>query len=197
MYFNSNCPVIVGPVFGILPSSSPSWAKKGKFFSSSWQRSGSAVESFYTGNTLMERKLFDAHGVRFDEVLAFKGGSDSMLSAILRAEGVKFIWCQEAIVYEDIPEQRVTLKWFVMRRFRVGNISAYINKRLSGEKGFKANFSLVFRYLIYSFANLLFSIFKGNLALIKSIGYFATSLGVVSQIINLHYDEYEPNRYRI
>jgi succinoglycan biosynthesis protein ExoM len=196
IYLKSKCAVVTGPVIGILPNVAPKWLQKSNFFVSPSLETGSLVTTFYTGNALMETSIFKYDGIRFDERLALTGGSDSMLASVLNNKGVKFTWCQEAVVFEDIPEKRISLSWYLLRRYRIGNISALINSITTSRKYTLSNVKMFIRYSYSFFGNFILSIFKGKITLIKSLGYLSSALGVLSHFFSVRYNEYNSKNYR-
>lgn len=117
--------VVFGPVFPILPASTPSWIVTGDFFQRPRHPTGTKAASsdMRTGNALVRRTLLEK--VRFDPDFGRAGGSDSILFSQLQADGRKMVWCDEAIVHEVVPPERANWKWLLRRSFRTGQSSMY------------------------------------------------------------------------
>jgi glycosyltransferase involved in cell wall biosynthesis len=64
-----------------------------------------------TNNWLCDMRLYHDLGLRFDEELQFTGGSDTRFFREARAKGVETGWAPEAIVYETVPPERLTLPY--------------------------------------------------------------------------------------
>lgn len=57
---------------------------------------------------------------KFDPAFNLTGGGDTEFFHRLHLRGARMIWCGEAAVVEEIPEERVTLQWLLRRAFRDG-----------------------------------------------------------------------------
>ncbi|WP_424968168.1 glycosyltransferase family 2 protein [Dinoroseobacter sp. S375] len=64
-----------------------------------------------TNNWLCDMRLYHDLGLRFDEALQFTGGSDTRFFRAARELGVETGWAPEAIVYETVPPERLTLPY--------------------------------------------------------------------------------------
>jgi glycosyltransferase involved in cell wall biosynthesis len=64
-----------------------------------------------TNNWLCDMRLYHDLGLRFDEALQFTGGSDTKFFRDARAQGVETGWAPDAIVYETVPPERLTLPY--------------------------------------------------------------------------------------
>ena len=71
-------------------------------------------------------------GIRFDEELLFSGGSDTMFHRAAKAAGCTTAWCPEAVVYEIVPVERLTLS-YQFRRAAAQSINHFHmkNKRIT------------------------------------------------------------------
>lgn len=62
-----------------------------------------------TNNWLCDLQWLVREGIRFDEQLLFSGGSDTVFHRAAKAAGCATAWCPEAVVYEIVPVERLTL----------------------------------------------------------------------------------------
>ena len=62
-----------------------------------------------TNNWLGELTLFTEDGIWFDEEMRFTGGTDAKFHADARRRGIATGWAPDAVVYETIPADRLTL----------------------------------------------------------------------------------------
>lgn len=75
-----------------------------------------------TSNVLFKAHLFrGAEPLLFDSKFGFMGGEDKDLMLRLKIKGRTFGWAHRAIVTEEMPASRCSLKWVVARAYRVGN----------------------------------------------------------------------------
>ena len=82
---------------------------------------GTTVPGKGAGNVLIDRRcLFDPSP--FAPEMGLTGGEDSLFFAQLKRNGVRFIWCAEAIVQETIPASRLRLAFTWERSFRGSQI---------------------------------------------------------------------------
>lgn len=75
-----------------------------------------------TGNVMIGRTCF-AHLEKpyFDPAFALTGGEDKDFFTRLRAAGCRFAWADEAVCYAFVPASRASLRWALLRAYRVGN----------------------------------------------------------------------------
>lgn len=117
--------VVVGPVISEYPPDSPAWIVEGNFFDRPRALTGTLVELAATNNVLVAtaalRKLSNP---RFDPAYSVTGGSDSDLFHRIRRSGTQLVWCDEAIVRERVPHERMTSAWINKRARRTGSVRA-------------------------------------------------------------------------
>lgn len=74
------------------------------------------------GNVLIERRVFEGlTAPHFDPAFALTGGEDREFFTRLRRKGCRFAFAPDAMCYEHVPASRDTLKWKLMRAYRIGN----------------------------------------------------------------------------
>jgi succinoglycan biosynthesis protein ExoM len=151
-----NADVVFGPVVEVLPEGVESWIIEGGFFKRKSYESGKLVKHGATNNVLMKRSIVDAQP--FNESFGLTGGSDTELFHKLYQKGYKLIWCNEAYVSEKVLDNRLNLKWLLMRSYRGGQ--GYI--RVYSKYWTKS-------YLIYWYMR---RVINSMLAIILSVTYF-------------------------
>lgn len=125
-----NADVVCGPVVPVLPDETPSWVREGRFFDRPSGTSGGEVRWPATNNVLIRLNAPGiAEGTRFEEEFSMTGGSDTDFFYHLRECGAKFVWCEEAMVWETVPTSRARLSWLWQRGKRLGNVSARMMTR--------------------------------------------------------------------
>ena len=116
--------VVAGPVISVFPEETPRWVLRGNFIQRARFATGSIALSPATNNTLVRVALLRERGFpRFDESFSMTGGSDTEFFRRLRNSGARMVWCDEAVVYEDVPVSRTTFAWIFRRGVREGNVS--------------------------------------------------------------------------
>jgi succinoglycan biosynthesis protein ExoM len=87
---------------------------------------GEPVAWFKIGNALLHRARCLSADVPFDPRFGLSGGEDTILIAGLREQGRRLVWCAEAVVTEEIPEEKVAPAYLLRRAFRAGQTTAYL-----------------------------------------------------------------------
>lgn len=87
-----------------------------------------------TNNWLCDMRLYKDLGLRFDETLQFTGGSDTRFFREARAVGVETGWAPEAVVYETVPPERLTLP-YQFARGRDQSATSFGQKMAEGKWG--------------------------------------------------------------
>lgn len=116
---------VLGPVepqFDHLP---PKWIVRGKLCERKRYPTGTLLHwtETRTGNVLIRRSVFDAIPEPFRREFRV-GGEDIDFFRRLSAAGHQFVWCDEAPVYELIPPERCTKKYFLRRAYLQGHLSS-------------------------------------------------------------------------
>jgi glycosyltransferase involved in cell wall biosynthesis len=106
----------LGPVFPWFERMPPRWLLKGRICERPVYRTGTLLEwnQTRTGNVLLKRKVFDEHNLLFD--LKWKtSGSDRDFFRRAMDLGYRFVFVEEAPVYETVPPERWTKKYYIKR----------------------------------------------------------------------------------
>jgi len=112
---------VVGPVVSRYDTEPSEWIRAGRFFERRRMPTGTRVSLAATNNLLLDVEQVHRLEVRFDERFGLSGGSDSLFTRQLHARGGSMLWCDEAVVIDVVPEQRLTRDWVLRRSFRIGN----------------------------------------------------------------------------
>ena len=79
---------------------------------------------FCTCNFLLDLKIVEPLGPEpFDHSYGLTGGGDTVFFRTLALRGNEMAWSEEAFIYEEMPDNRATLKWLRQRRYRAGNVA--------------------------------------------------------------------------
>lgn len=115
---------VLGPVRPFFEIRPPSWIIKSRILERPDMRTGSVLDwrQTRTGNALLEKRLFDIEGYRFD-VSYGRGGEDRELFRRMINRGECFVWCSEAVVYETIPATRFRRIYQMKRALLRGKIA--------------------------------------------------------------------------
>jgi len=116
----SGADAIFGPVVPVFPPRSPSWSSRSGIFERPRHATGTMIDAreARTGNALVKTSLLSGCVPLFDPKFANTGGEDYDLFARMHAQGARYSWCDEAVVYELVPHERQRVKWVLERRLR-------------------------------------------------------------------------------
>lgn len=112
---------VVGPVISRYPKTPEPWISAGRFFERRRLPTGTAVTVAATNNLLLDLEVVRTLGLRFDETFGLSGGSDTLFTRELSRRGHVLLWCDEAIVFDEVPESRMSRSWVLQRAYRSGN----------------------------------------------------------------------------
>lgn len=112
---------VVGPVVSEFSVQPDAWVEAGRFFDRRRMPTGSAITVAATNNLLLDLHFVRQHGLRFDLRFGLTGGSDTLFTRTVHKLGGRMVWCDEAVVTDVVPPQRVTRDWVLRRAFRSGN----------------------------------------------------------------------------
>ena len=122
---------VVGPVISQYAAEPDPWIKAGRFFDRRRLPSGTQIDVAATNNLLLDLRQVRAFGLRFDEAFGLSGGSDTLFTRELHRRGGKLVWCDEAIVIDQVPMERLTRRWVLLRALRSGNSWSRTSIKLS------------------------------------------------------------------
>lgn len=115
---------LFGPVLPQYPDTTPAWVKAADPLYTDWGPRGRVVTVGRCGNTLVRRSLIESPVVRFDPALGRVGGEDTDFFNRLARRGARMLVTDDALVYEDAPPHRLTVRHFRERAVRKGQIYA-------------------------------------------------------------------------
>ncbi|MGY1854930.1 glycosyltransferase family 2 protein [Modestobacter sp. SYSU DS0290] len=107
------------------------WLRAGEFFRRRSLPTGTAIGTAATGNLLLDLRQVRAHGVRFDAGLGLGGAEDTLFSRSLARAGAAMVWCDEAVVVDQVPAERMTRRWVLTRAWSHGNATTLTDLRLA------------------------------------------------------------------
>ncbi|MEM1376787.1 MAG: glycosyltransferase [Pseudomonadota bacterium] len=122
--------LVGGPQWPIFEGAPEEKWKTHPVFTPHYTKSGLVPVIYSSGNLTIRRDVLAAMPQPFmDLAFNFTGGGDADFLRRSMAAGFKPAWCNEAIVRETIPENRMTWDWIQKRSLRNGELSARIEHR--------------------------------------------------------------------
>ncbi|MET0546696.1 MAG: glycosyltransferase [Caulobacterales bacterium] len=113
--------LVGGPVIGVLPDGASVIARNSVFASRRRWPSGPVSALNTTQNLAISRRVLDRLGLPlFDNRLGASGGEDYDLFRRTVRAGGRLAWCDEAVVMEPAPPERLTLQSLLHRYFSTG-----------------------------------------------------------------------------
>ena len=123
---------VLGPVFPRYEEQPPRWVTMGGFYERPNHRTGDILEwkNTRTGNVLLRREILHPPENRFRHEFG-SGGEDRDLFRRLIAQGLRFIWCAEAPVYETVPAVRCTRSFMLRRALLRGQLPHFTRAQIA------------------------------------------------------------------
>ncbi|MEW6187424.1 MAG: glycosyltransferase family A protein [Thermodesulfobacteriota bacterium] len=124
----------LGPVNPFFEKEPPVWLVKSQFCERKIYQTGTILQwdQTRTGNVLIKREVFDQNNLWFDENYK-TGGSDREFFKQAMKLGCRFVAVEEAPVYETVPPERWTKKYY-LKRALVNGFNSYKNIKGQGNK---------------------------------------------------------------
>jgi len=124
---------VFGPVLPEFEHEVPSEMLASGYFKRSRLETGRQLDwrQCATGNVLFKRQLFEQVG-GFRAGFAVSGGEDSEFFSRCQHQGAVLIWCDTAVVHEDIPADRITRDWLLRRYYLTANNYARVRRTHGG-----------------------------------------------------------------
>ena len=115
---------VLGPVLRHFDEKPPQWVIKGNFEKRPRHATGYVIDwsEGRTGNVLLKRGSLEPGEPPFDT--NFHRGGDVDFFRRMTAKGRRFVWCDEAVVYEVVPPARWTRSFMLKRALLRGSIAS-------------------------------------------------------------------------
>jgi succinoglycan biosynthesis protein ExoM len=120
----TNVDGVLGPVLPHFETKPPLWVTAGGFYNRPRYCTGFRMNwpSCRSGNVLARRTIFQELDTPFREKFG-SGGEDQDFFRRAMERGRRFIWCDEAIVYESVPPSRWNRRFLLSRALLRGKNS--------------------------------------------------------------------------
>jgi len=122
---------VMGRVISEYPEGTDPWVVAGDFLRRPRHRTGDTLAIAATNNLLLDRSFLSAIGLRFDETLGLSGGEDNLFTRQLVRAGGRIVWCDEAVLDDEWPADRLQRRWLLHRSFSHGNTAAVVDALLA------------------------------------------------------------------
>lgn len=110
--------IVTGPAFSRFDKNYPKYITM-NFRTKTTKKTGQLRHTAATGNVLIPIEVVK-NEVFFDEQYKFMGGEDGEFFQKAQTHGFEIYWCNEAIIYENITEEKANIKRILNRYFYNG-----------------------------------------------------------------------------
>lgn len=111
---------VFGPAEAVYGAAAPDWMRTQDHHSNRPERRGDRVETGHTCNALLRWAGTPWQGARFDLARGTTGGEDTEFFFRLGRLGARFTIAERAIVREPVVPARLTRRWLMRRKYRMG-----------------------------------------------------------------------------
>lgn len=187
-----NADVVFGLVTPVFPKDAPNWVSSGEFFKQQGTKTGDLRQYGASNNTLIRVSEKIKPLLHFDANFGLTGGEDTDLFYRLYLNGAKLISCQEAVVFDSIPNERMTINWLIKRSLRVGQVYAKILNKDKPLYKIIIFFIHRFTYLLLACIVFIFTLIMGKARWVRALCKIMTNAGQLSTLFtNKLYQEYK------
>ncbi|MBX3516996.1 MAG: glycosyltransferase family 2 protein [Rhodospirillales bacterium] len=122
--------VVCGPVLPVFTADQASWEPLADYYGAHLKLAdGARFVPFAGGNMLVRAACFrDLAPAPFDPRFATTGGEDLVFFRVLDRRGGRMHWAAKAVVYEQVPADRMSLSWLRQRQFRAGSLNVTVQR---------------------------------------------------------------------
>jgi glycosyltransferase involved in cell wall biosynthesis len=121
-----NAEGVLGPVKPVFDKQPPKWIIKSKICERETFYTGFNITNSRftrTGNVLLKSKILTENEEPFDPKFGLIGGGDADFFKRMIKKGYRFVWCNEACVYEIVQPFRFKRSYYIKRAFTRGATS--------------------------------------------------------------------------
>lgn len=130
LYQQTNAAAVVGPVISEYAHSPDPWILAGDFFLRRRLPTGTRITVAATNNLLLDLEQVREMHLDFDNRFGLLGGEDTLFTRRISQAGGAMVWCDEAVVIDQVPEDRLTREWVLRRAFSSGNSWSHVDLEL-------------------------------------------------------------------
>jgi succinoglycan biosynthesis protein ExoM len=118
-YATCHAEVVTGPVLSVFAAPQrPAWVDGCEVYVRRRYPTGTVLGEAITGNVLMGPAILERYPDPFDTRFALTGGEDTHFFRSIALAGHRIVYCNDAIIFETVPKERVSLAYVLARTFR-------------------------------------------------------------------------------
>jgi succinoglycan biosynthesis protein ExoM len=182
--------VVAGPVLPRFEVRPPDWVIEGGFFEFPRYATGTVRDLAFTNNVLVAARVFHVLETWFDQRLQFNGGSDTLFFRRVFLAGLRIVWCDEAVVHDDVPPARATFGWVIQRSYRYGHTHAFVRADVKQDTRSRLAMTAVGRFRSVAISLILGVLRRQPARLIDAVRETAYIAGMLANLAGTEYGEY-------
>ena len=188
---STHADVVVGRVLSRFETPPPKWVLEGRFLELPRRATGTRVDWAITGNVLIARHLLDRYCPPFDERFNLSGGEDTHFFMRAYDDGAVMVSADDAIVFEDTPSERTTLRSIMLREYRRGNTLSLcmLDLHPSLARRVRRVGQGVYR-LLQGLGFLLLAPVEGRNNVYRAVHRMCLGAGLLTGLLGLRYEQY-------
>ncbi len=132
MQATTGADIVQGVVRPAYTVPAPTWMREGGYHEVGPFTDGAPLNHGASGNVLIRRTTIATADARFRIDFNRSGGEDVDFFDQLLRSGAHMVAANGAVAHEDIPHDRMTLRWIVQRRYRTGHTLGLIARHRGG-----------------------------------------------------------------
>lgn len=117
---STGAPIVAGPVEPVFAVNPPGWIRAGGFFCRAPEPDGTPTNWISTQNALVDMEMIRRENWHFDPEFNFSGGEDEHFFHRALNSGYKAVVSSGAVVYDQVPAERIAFGWLWRRHLRMG-----------------------------------------------------------------------------
>jgi len=186
---------VQGPVKPRFAAPAPRWMEEGGYFELGPYTDGQPLLFAGTNNSLVDWRLMNGAGLRFDMRFNLTGGEDQDLFVRLRQEcGGTIVAAAKAIVYDEVPLNRMSRKWVLRRWFRIGNTLGRIAVKRRQARLSRAVKAMA--RIARGGLEMAWGLVTSQTRIMHGLAEMSWGAGTLFAYLDLQYDEYGKASYR-
>lgn len=189
---------VMAPVLPTFTDATPLWMREAGLFDRRRFSTGTRVftEDSRTGNVLLRTEMVRSLPGPFDPEFGRSGGEDTLFFSLLHRAGYMFVWCDEAVVTEEVPADRARVAWVLRRAYR--GAQTFVRVELYPLKGLRRPLRvgvLGARAVVQFVVAALLALALAPMARLKAFRWLRVAcaqLGKLTALLGARYLEYRP-----
>ena len=175
----SGADAVAGPQLPVFSEDAPPWLSRARIYQARREPPRARVDWAASNNVIFATRFVTSHGLRFNEAFT-SGGSDKEFFLRFHARGGVIVWASEAIVREPVTPERLSIRWTVMRAWRLGTTGyAIVRGSRSPERAVLVCAYRGARYCLRGLVTLPMAVVPGGPGLVDSLCDIAHGVGFV------------------